>query len=319
MLTRKFKKNMMGGATKQEVPEKPDEKIINNNFRDLFMLYLSNQEPKLNYDKGIITSSKGTIYVGFNDTVTKDTFGIIRKVGDIKDTNCENIKNYIVDTTLNKSLVNQCKLYIMSNIANYTLSNGHTLFTDLDEPIKALDIPKIIEILEVKEDEKAAPVLSPVSKVNDDDMLELQIYREFGVKCTTQFSTSSCFKYDEEYKDYWIKKANPNKIDFKKVLSDDEKQKITGAGAKLFKQPEQLRNLYVNMFEYITGTEGNNSGFETIRYALHYLKMISNNTFYGFKSGLIINIDKLIDIVNKIRNNVIDRQLIKNNPYRLKL
>lgn len=317
-ITKKNKK-MLGGAAMLV-----DRDKLNNDFAQIFLSYLTihKEQP----DKNILGTSK-YIYIGLcdiNDILIFGTTDIDNKPTTTTNKTSSTNQLTIDDKPNNRILINKFKLYIMSIMANYKI-NDTSLYKKL-EPFISPDIkmPEIMKILSVEplpvcKPAPALPPPPPVAKVNDDDMLELNIYREFGVKCTTQFSTSSCVKYDNDYKSYWNNKSNPYKIEFDKNITEVNKSTFTNARPQLFKREEQFRNLYVNMFEYITGTEGNNSGFEYIIISLRYLKFISNDIFYGFKSELKINIDKLVSIVNKLRDKVIERQLIKNNPFRLKL
>ena len=314
-ITRKFNKKLMGGAAMLD----PDK--LNNNFAQIFLSYLTKTNEKT--EKNKLGTSK-YIYIGFhdiNDILIFGTTDIDNKPTTTTNKTSSTNQLTIDDTPKNRILINKFKLYIMSIMANYKI-NDTNLYKKLEPLISPdINVPEIMNILEpdVPVCKPAPAVPPPPPKVNDDDMLELNIYREFAVKCTTQFSTSSCVKYDNDYKSYWNIKSNPHKIEFDKIITEGNKSAFTNARPQLFKRDEQFRNLYVNMFEYITGTEGNNSGFEYIIISLRYLKFISNDTFYGFKSELKINIDKLVSMLNLLRDKVIERQLIKNNPFRLKL
>ena len=310
---------MLGGAAMLDI----DTDKLNNDFAQIFLSYLTktNEKP----EKNRLGTNK-YIYIGFhdiNDILIFGTTDIDNKPTTTTNKTSSTNQLTIHDTPNNRILINKFKLYIMSIMANYKIKDT-SLYKTLEPLISpVINMPEIMKILSVEPLPVCKPTLPPppppVVKVNDDDMLELNIYREFAVKCTTQFSTSSCVKYDNDYKSYWNNKSNPHKIDFDKIITEVNKSAFTYARPQLFKRDEQFRNLYVNMFEYITGTEGNNSGFEYIIISLRYLKFISNDTFYGFKSELKINIDKLVSMLNLLRDKVIERQLIKNNPFRLKL
>jgi hypothetical protein len=293
MTTRKIKRNMVGG--KLIDPDKIDITQVNSYFYKLFMFYLIQHE--LQYEK-IITKDPTYIFIGLIEQEERNiifgTRNLNREIG-----SAVSNKLTIDDTPSNIKLVNQFKLYIMSIMANYTLSNGNTLFKDLDAPIKALDIPKIIEILEITEIKEDATVSVKPPPPQNDDMLELHIYKEFGIKCILK---GECYKnIDEKFF-----KNNPT---------------IKRGALK----ESTFRDLYVNLFEYITGSEisvfskekGLLSCVEKIDVALKDLKTIlTGDEFNGPRTSYKFNIKTLIPHINKIRG-VVNKSLEITGGYHI--
>jgi hypothetical protein len=291
MLTRKFKKNMMGGASRTELPF--DASRFNSSFIRYFNFYSKNETKK------ITAGSKEGIYVGFYDSIRGITFGNVfnfEKATQFKFAQDDPVY-YIENNDTNIIVVKKFKLHIMSIMANYTLSNGHTLFTDLGDPINKLDLPTIIKILEIKEDEKAAPVLPPPTPpLQNDDMIELQIYREFGVKCTL---ARECHN---KIKDNFFKNNNIKEHDST--------------------MDEHIRNLYVNAFDYITGSEMalpmikskdkvllDGIGYIEKAIIAIYEKLNKDKYFNGARTNIRFDITTILSYFDKIRKNQVNTSI----------
>ena len=178
----------------------------------------------------------------------------------IKDTTI-NGAEFIDNTPYNRNCVNQFKLYIMSIIANYK-TDGSTLHNLINEEISKglkFDLQKVVEILGMRPIKPTpvieAPVIAAPAKpprpgavLNSDNMtdeqIELYIYREFAVKCS--LSHNEC---DTDYDAYYASengRAASFMPDFIKL----------DALEKTKKTEKPIRNIYLNLSEYITGTEG---------------------------------------------------------------
>lgn len=272
MTTRKIKK-IIGGSKIRDVDQTIDIVKINDSFCQLFLFFLKTQN--LQYEKTKISVDKKYIYTGFIDPITHIIFGS----SDITDKPTTLIQVTIDDTPLNRQLVNQFKLHMMSIMANYTLQGGTTLYERINPLLNPLKIPDIMKVLEIKE----VPVVPQVVKVND-DMLELYIYREFGIKCILK---GECYKSIETK----FFQNNPN----------IQRNKL---------KESTFRDLYVNLFDYITGSEisvfskekGLLSCVEKIDVALKDLKIIlTENVFNGARTNYNFNIKTLITCMNNIR------------------
>jgi hypothetical protein len=296
MLTRKFKKKMMGGMNRPNQTPNHTNIIDTNNifFANLFTEYITSisDETIGTYIDTYISLKKTNpeqvdlknmlyIYIGLIDQN-----GVIFGHNSIPKTQGINSKLFILDTPYNRRHINKFKLHIMSIMANYTLKNGHTLLTDLDTPIKALDIPKIIEILEIKEDSTLA-VKPPPTPLQNDDIIELYIYREFGIKCS---GGKEC--YNEITDNFY--KLNEGTIPNLKSSNN-----------------ELIRNLYVNIFDYITGSEVPTIGNKESAYTSCIMKThksitdlnskLNKDEFIGSRTKYYFNIKKLIMRINIIR------------------
>ena len=219
----------------------------------------------------------------------------------IKDTTI-NGAEFIDNTPYNRNCVNQFKLYIMSIIANYKTDKMtlHNLIYDeikkgadfnLEEVVKILDIPLIVRekpLTPVKPPPVIeAPVKPPLNTLLVDDLFELQIYKEFGVKCTT---AGECSK------------------------SIAEKFYTLNEGSKLVISNELIRNLYVTIFDYITGGDdliiafGNKTSayITCISKASKALTALNKelDDFVGVRTRVDFNIKKLIIGINSIRKEV---------------
>lgn len=144
---------------------------------------------------------------------------------------------------------------------------------------------------------KPAPCPPPaecIQIMSADDKFELQLYREFSVKCSS--GKGECIKYNEKYND-----TNAHiDVGLLKKLTDSKQFPI--------------RDLYVNMMEYITGNEGMGNPMNKILEAFKMIGMITNETykkkFYWIKLNEMVDIKKLLDMSINIRNKVRKSQLL---------
>ena len=138
---------------------------------------------------------------------------------------------------------------------------------------------------------KPAPCIQIMSA---DDKLELDIYREFSVKCSS--GKGECIKYNEKYT-----KTNA-------FIDEALLKKLTDS--KQF----PIRDLYVNMMEYITGNEGIGSPMYKILEAFKMIGAITierhKKRFYWNKLQKMVDIKELLDMSIKIRNRVRNSQLL---------
>lgn len=282
MTTRKIKRNMVGGAgliRGTSLIKKPE--TINQDFASLFKYYLSSNDIKKDNFLTVNDDDVDIIYIGLKENENIIFGDIIKQYRDgliieIKFKELLHIKN----TPENINFVNQFKLHMMSIMANYTL-NGHKLLIELNDPIKKLDYSAIMKLLEIKE----VPVVKPPpAPLQNDDMLELYIYREFGIKCILK---GECYKSIETK----FFQNNPN----------IQRNKL---------KESTFRDLYVNLFDYITGSEisvfskekGLLSCVEKIDVALKDLKIIlTEYVFNGARTNYKFNIKTLITCMNNIR------------------
>jgi len=313
MLTKKNKK-MMGGSAR--APNPYNVSMFNSHFVKLFNFYAkTHSNPDKPYDEPYVNISKSFtgegIYIGFYDELHKITFG---SVLDFAKTTTHTSFNhetlfYITITDKGNIIVNKFKLYIMSVIANYNMDGQKSLYDILKEPINKYtdDTTEIKGILSMK------PVNAPPESVNappepvnappepvkaltpsqsDDDILELMIYREFGVKCANR---GQCLKYDEKYG----------------LLLEST------TGIKNFDASKwYIFNIYNNIFEYISGTEGGTSSFIKIITSFDYIyNQSKKNEYYGFNTKKTFNIIKLLLKIKEIRKKVRE---IQGLTYRVK-
>ena len=315
MLTRKNKK-MMGGAA--QAPDPYSVSKFNIHFVKFFNFYATNHltTSYSTYDK--ITNSftgKG-IYIGFYEELRKITFGSVLDFA--KTTKQKSLPDdplyYITITPESTIVVNKFKLYIMSVMANYNMDGQKSLYDRLQAPINTYSndpnvIMKELNMELVKAPPK--PVNAPPDPVNalgpsqsDDDILELNIYKEFGVKCT--LDGGECHG---KIKDDFIIKNNLTKH-----------TKIEG----------YIRDLYVNVFDYITGseipiklvtnrTQAIQKSITNIEKAISYIykQMKKSPTFIGARTELRLEFNTLLKIFNLIRKDV--NKSIFNETIQIKL
>ena len=293
-ITRKINKKMLGG--KLFGPDNIDILTINTYFYNFFMFYL--KKYNLQYEKNIGGTPK-YIYIGFIEPETTNiifgTTDLEREFGSAGDN-----KLTIQDNDTNRSLVNQCKLYIMSIMANYDIEkNGKdtNIYKEFEPLLNPLKMPEIIDLLKI-EAVVCKPPPPPVFKVNDEIMLELQIYKEFGVKCTTA---------KECYNDIADKFYEYNKDEIRSRSRD------------------LIRNLYVTIFDYITGSDdlisafGNKESAYTtcMNKAFNALTELNKelHDFIGARTKIDFNIKKLIIGINSIRQPINESLNIKSTSY----
>lgn len=286
MPTRKINKKLMGGVNTDIIDH-------NKNFYNLFINFL---KTILHYDTSAIKNlfhrdGKPKIFVGFIDSTT-DKVEILFGTVTVPLSNT----TFIDDIEPNKDLINKFKLYMMSIMSNYSIKKDGidtTIYNEIKELLHSNNqISKIGELLKI---EPPAPECKPPPlpeckpsppppKVNDDDMLELHIYKEFGIKCILK---GECHKNIDE-----------------KFFNNNPTIKRNGLKESTF------RDLYVNLFEYITGSEisvfskekGLLSCVEKIDVALKDLKTIlTGGVFNGPRTKYPFNIKTLITHINKIR------------------
>ncbi len=275
---------------------------------------MSSEETKEPSDRFIFTGLKINDNILFGDLVNSADDG----------QNCTDINN-----SYHRKVVQMFKLYIMSIISNYPYkgTTSHQLINAEINNGKKFNLQAVKDILDVPVIQPPAipPVKPSRPPMSSDDSLELQIYREFGVKCP---SDHACMTYDGKYYANY-KKLFPNFVFNDKNKTEPDLGDIIerrGRGNVEFNPDIQLRNLYVNIEEYITGNEGATAGFNKfikfykITVALRYIKKYTEtDLFYGINikeplKPLIIDMNKLIDIVRSLRERVIERQGLKPNP-----
>ena len=238
MPTRKINKKLMGGVSLDIIDH-------NKNFYNLFINFL---ETILQYNTSAIqklfkSDGNPKIFVGFIDTIDK----VEILFGTVAVTYPRSNTTFIDNTEDNKELVNKFKFYMMSIMSNYSIKKDGIDTTIYNEIKKLLhsnnQISKIAELLQIEppspeckpppspecKPPPAPECKPPPPKVNDDDMLELHIYKEFGIKCILK---GECHKNIDE-----------------KFFNNNPTIKRNGLKESTF------RDLYVNLFEYITGSE----------------------------------------------------------------
>ena len=211
----------------------------------------------------------------------------------IKDTTI-NGAEFIDNTPYNRNCVNQFKLYIMSIMANYK-TDGSTLHNLINAEISKgleFDLQKVVSILRMPPIIPVKPPIAPVkppplNTLLVGDLFKLEIYKEFGVKCTT---AGECSK------------------------SIAEKFYTLNEGSKLVISNELIRNLYVTIFDYITGGDdliiafGNKTSayITCIGKASKALTALNKelDDFVGVRTRVDFNIKKLIIGINSIRKEV---------------
>jgi hypothetical protein len=276
---------------------------INSIFNNIVKVLLASYKAKYKQTPEQVATEQADsvnphIYIGLkkNDDLL---FGDIIK-------NPPQVDGFVIDNTpYNRNFINKSKLYIMSIISNYKTGDSslHKLINaeiskganfDLQKIVKILGMPPIIPV--------KAPVkpLRPV--ISSENMLELQIYKEFGVKCTTN---------KECYNDI----ANK----FYKLNKNENENEITKASRDL------IRNFYVTIFDYITGSDdlistfGNkDAAYNTcMNKALNALKELNKelHDFIGARTMIDFNIKKLIIGINSIRKKINESLYITLDKY----
>jgi len=232
--------------------------------------------------------------------------------------------NFVIDNTpYNRNFINNSKLYIMSIMANYK-TDGSTLHNLINAEISKglkFDLQKVVEILGMRPIKPTpvieAPVIAAPAKpprpgavLNSDNMtdeqIELYIYREFAVKCS--LSHQEC---DIDYDSYYASPDGRLASSMPDFISLVELEKTK-------KTDKPIRNIYVNLSEYITGTEGGQlisigEPIDKVITALNSLYFFYKDKekatqFYAFNTPIIFNLNKLIEISIRIRNRVRIRQ-----------
>jgi hypothetical protein len=207
---------------------------------------------------------------------------------------------YVIDNTpYNRNFVNKCKLYIMSIMANYKYGDT-SLHKSINDEINngpEFNVDVIRRILDIPVPEKP-PVICKKPVIEPELMLELQIYKEFGVKCTTA---------KECYNDIADKFYELNKDEIRT------------------RSRELIRNLYVTIFDYITGSDDLISAFgnkETayttcMNKAFNALTELNKEAhdFIGARTKIDFNIKKLITGINSIRKKINESLYIKSTSY----
>ena len=177
-ITKKINKKMLGGSARTTLNK--DANSINQDFADSFKYYFQELKVRMDYN---VSDEEDLIFIGlidkdtlFGTTVKQSTGGIVKYI---------HLKTalYINFKDDNVKRINQFKLYIMSIMANYPLQGGNSLYTKITPLLNPLKISEIMKILDIPEDIKASLPVKPPPLQNY-DLLTLNIYREFGVKCT---------------------------------------------------------------------------------------------------------------------------------------
>ena len=263
--------------------------IYDKFFKD-YILVKPPIKPKDNTD-----STNPFIYIGLKND--NNLFGdYVIKVTTI------NRAEFIDNTPYNRDCVNQFKLYIMSIIANYETA-GSTLHKSIHEEIKKGDnfnLQEVVKILDMKPIVPVKPQIAPVKPPPniDPNILELQIYKEFGIKCTTG---KECYNEiaDEFYR--------------------------RNEGIILTRSRDLIRDVYHNVFMYITGSDVPHLGNKEVAYtkcikdtrtALILLNTeLKGHPFTGARTGGFFNIKEMIIIINSIREQVNKSVIIASKQY----
>ena len=301
-ITRKINKKMLGGSARKTVNKDPNS--INQDFADSFKYYFQELNVKIDYN---LSDEEDLIFIGLID---KDTlFGTTVKQsngGIVKDIHLKTAL-YINFNDYNVKYVNQFKLYIMSIMANYPIQKDSNIYKQIKPLLNPLKIPEIMKILSVEQVApvcKPAPALPPpppVATVNDEIMFELQIYKEFGIKCS---GGKEC--YNEITDNFY--KFNEGAIPNLKSSNN-----------------ELIRNIYVNIFDYITGSEVPTIGSKDYAYTTCITKThksikdlnekLKKDEFIGARTKSYFNISKLVKHINIIRIEVNKSVKIDVNQY----
>jgi hypothetical protein len=285
-ITKKINKKMLGGSARTTLNK--DANSINQDFADSFKYYFQELKVRMDYN---VSDEEDLIFIGlidkdtlFGTTVKQSTGGIVKYI---------HLKTalYINFKDDNVKRINQFKLYIMSIMANYPLQGGNSLYTKITPLLNPLKISEIMKILDIPEDIKASLPVKPPPLQNY-DLLTLNIYREFGVKCT--LDGGECHG---KIKDDFINKNQP-----------------------LTREPiieGYIRDLYVNVFDYITGSEmpiklvmnrkqAIQKSINNIEKAISYIydKMNNSLTFIGARTSVKFEFKTLLQIFNIIRKDV---------------
>ena len=302
-ITRKHKK-MIGGAAQNTSND--DELNNNTHFMHIFKHYFNH----LNNHSG--TPIEHTfIYIGLHEEIISSDPPkyVIFGMNNIKEQERGSIDPilFIADTDYNRLVINGFKIYIMALISNgttdttffdnifpliwkgtETLTNEGTALQyrhhdnneSMDKLLKKVDTPElnisgIMDFLTIKE---------------DDDMLELRIYREFGIECIQNEGSSessrakvslcvsnskSYFKNKELLKEGIIAKND--------IIFDLYKNMLMCITDHSLFTPTKINEIYSN-FKYI----------EDI--------FKKKDTFYGINTSRIFNISDIFRISNIIRN-----------------
>jgi hypothetical protein len=203
---------------------------------------------------------------------------------------------FVIDNTpYNRNFINNSKLYIMSIMANYK-TDGSTLHNLINAEISKgleFDLQKVVSILRMPPIIPVKPPIAPVkppplNTLLVGDLFKLEIYKEFGVKCTTAGECSKSIAQS-----FYI--LNEGYIS---VISN-----------------ELIRNLYVTIFDYITGSDDLISAFGNKKTAyitcrgkaskaLTAFTSLNKMDFVGVRTKVDFNIKKLIIGINDIRKDV---------------
>ena len=256
---------------------------INNIFRQIYGKF-SNDYLLINHipeEQVLANPDSGNPYIYIGLKNDNNLFGDYLK--QITFNRGESISN----TPYNRNCVNKFKLYIMSIISNYKTGDSslHKLINeeiskganfDLQKVVGILGMPPIIPV--------KPPVIAPQVKgpvIASDDMFELQIYREFGIKCS---GGKECYN---EIAD--------------KFYKYNEKEIST-------RSRDLIREVYVNVFDYITGSDvpliGKEGAYTScIKKTYNALRDLNVHlkVFIGARTMAYFNIAKLITIINNIR------------------
>jgi hypothetical protein len=288
-ITKKNKKILGGAVLPQRTALIKSPDSINTDFANSFKYYFDTLKVRTNY---IFTEYvDDLLFIGLieNDIIFGTT---VKQIDDglVKQLNLITVL-YIKLTDDNVKLVNQFKLYIMSIMANYPIQKDSNIYKQIKPLLNPLKMPEIMKILDIKPDVpvcKPPPALPPPPpKVNDEIMFELQIYKEFGIKCS---GGKEC--YNEITDNFY--KFNEGEIPNLKSSNN-----------------ELIRNIYVNIFDYITGSEVPTIGSKDYAYTTCITKThksitdlnekLKKDEFIGARTRSYFNISKLVKHINIIR------------------
>ena len=301
-ITRKHKK-MFGGAAQNRGND--DELNDNTHFRHIFKHYFNH----FNIKSGTPIENR-FIYIGLHEEIISDPPKyVIFGMNNIKEQERGSIDPilFIADTDYNRLVINGFKIYIMALISNGTTD---TTFFDNIFPLiwkgtetltnegnalqySSHDTNAFIEDLlkKVKTPElNISGIMDSLTIKEDDDMLELHIYREFGIECIQNEGSSessrakvslcvsnskSYFKNKELLKEGIIAKND--------IIFDLYKNMLMCITDHSLFTPTKINEIYSN-FKYI----------EDI--------FKKKDTFYGINTSRIFNISDIFRISNIIRN-----------------
>ncbi len=273
-MSRKINKKLLGGAGLN----KPSP--INIEFNKIIYIFILDKLGGDGFDPKPDSPDDKTeyIYTGLSHVDSNIVFGDV--IGSKVLVTHKELK-----TDKNREIINKFKLHIMSIMANYPIklvTKDSYVYKEITPLLNPINIPKIMDILKIPAIVK--PVAPPASNLSDNDMLELNIYKEFGIKCILK---GECYKYIEG------KFFHNNPTIKRNQLKDST-----------------FRDLYVNLFDYITGSEisvfskekGLLSCVEKIDVALKDLKpLLTEYVFNGARTNYKFNIKTLIKCMNDIR------------------